>query len=166
MLGTMQESQLTVTSLLRHGRAVYGESKVVTLEGDRTRTASFAQVARRAERLAHALRSLGVGTGDRVGTFCWNTQEHLEAYLAVPAMGAVLHTLNIRLFPEQLAYTINHADDKVILVDDSLVPLLARVLPELKGVEHLVVIGSGDGSALGEPHRYEDLLAAHEETFE
>ena len=109
MLSTMQNFQLTVGSLLRHGAAVYGQSKVVTLEGDRTRTATFAEVSKRAEKLAHALRALGVKFGDRVGTFCWNTQEHLEAYLAVPSMGAVLHTLNIRLFPEQLAYVINHA---------------------------------------------------------
>ena len=149
MLSTMQDYQLTVTSLLRHGRSVYGQSNVVTFEGTRTRTATFAQVSKRAEKLAQALRALGVKSGDRVGTFCWNTQEHLEAYLAVPAMSAVLHTLNIRLFPEQLAYIINHAEDKVILVDDTLVPLLAGVLPELKKVEHFIVIGPGDGSALG-----------------
>ena len=166
MLGTMQEYQLTVGSLFHHGRAIYGHSKVVTLEGSQTRDATFAQVSKRAEKLAHALRALGVKAGDRVGTFCWNTQEHLEAYLAIPSMGAVLHTLNIRLFPEQLAYTINHAEDRVILVDDSLVPLLARVLPELKKVEHLVVIGPGDGSALGKPHRYEELLAAEDGDFD
>ena len=77
------------------------------------RRADFATVGANAARLANALAGLGVGNGDRVGTFCWNSQEHLEAYLAVPAMGAVLHTLNIRLFPEQLTYVINHAEDKV-----------------------------------------------------
>jgi len=166
MLSTMQNFQLTVGSLLRHGTAVYCHSKVVTLEGNRTRTATFAEVSKRAEKLAQALRALGVKPGDRVGTFCWNTQEHLEAYLAVPSMGAVLHTLNIRLFPEQLAYIINHAADKVILVDDTLVRLLAGVLPQLEKVEHLVVVGPGDGSALGTPHRYEELLAAQPGDFE
>src|SRR5262249_34395330 len=166
MIGTMQDYQLTVGSLLRHGRDVYCQSNVVTLEGTRTRTATCAQVCQRAEKLAQALRAMGVKSGDRVGTFCWNTQEHLEAYLAIPGMGAVLHTLNIRLFPEQLAYVINHAEDKVILVDDTLVPLLAGVLPELKKVEHFVVIGPGDGSALGQPQRYEELLAAQEGDFE
>src|ERR1700737_4598292 len=122
MLGTMQEYPLTVSSLFRHGRQVYGASRVVTLEEKGTRSKTFAEVAERAERLAAALRQLGIAPGDRVGTFCWNTQEHLEAYLAVPSMGAVLHTLNIRLFPEQLAYVINHAEDKVVLVEDSLVP--------------------------------------------
>ena len=87
---------------------------------------TFAEVGANANRLAGALTKLGVRDGDRVGTFMWNSQEHLEAYFAVPSMGAVLHTLNIRLFPEQLAYVINHAEDKVVIVDDSLVPVLAQ----------------------------------------
>ena len=98
-------------------------------------------MAERAERLAKALGRLGVGDGDRVGTFLWNNQNHLEAYLAVPAMGAVLHTLNLRLFPEQLSYVINHAEDKVIIVDASLIPLLARVRDQLTTVKHIVVAG-------------------------
>jgi len=77
--------------------------------------------------LCGGLRELGVGDGDRVATFAWNTQRHLEAYMAAPCMGAVLHTLNIRLFPEQLVYIANHAEDRVIIVDDSLVPLLAKI---------------------------------------
>ena len=167
MLGTMQEYPLTVSSLFRHGRQVYGASRVVTLEEKGTRSKTFAEVAERAERLAAALRQLGIGPGDRVGTFCWNTQEHLEAYLAVPSMGAVLHTLNIRLFPEQLAYVINHAEDKVVLVEDSLVPLLAKVLPELRTVRRFVVIGSGNASALGkEVLRYDELLAAQQPGFD
>ena len=166
MQSTMQDRPLTVTAIFAHGRSVHGRSEVVTWTGERPRRASFATVAERAERLAAALRRLGVGPGDRVGTFCWNSQEHLEAYFAVPCMGAVLHTLNIRLFPEQLAYVANHAEDRVVLVDDSLVPLLARVRDQLETVRHLVVIGSGDASALG-PNvlRYEDLLAAERPGF-
>jgi fatty-acyl-CoA synthase len=161
MLGTMQDHPLTITSLFHHGRGIHGTSQVATFDGERTRRASFAQVAERAERLAAALRRLGIGPHDRVGTFLWNSQEHLEAYLAVPSMGAVLHTLNIRLFPEQLSYVANHAADRVILVDDSLVPLLARVRAELATVEHFVVIGGGDASPLGERVlRYDELLAA------
>jgi fatty-acyl-CoA synthase len=138
---------------------------VITFEGERTRRASFADVALRAERLAAALRRLGVQPGDRVGTFGWNTQEHLEAYFAIPCMGAVLHTLNIRLFPEQLAYVANHAEDQVVIVDASVLPLLAKVAPEMTTVRHWVVVGDGDASALGQTgnrtvHRYEDLLAA------
>ena len=168
MLSTMQEYQLTVASLLRHGRAIHGRSRVITLqEGGQSRISTFADVASRTDRLASALRSLGVGPGDRVGTLCWNTQEHLEAYLAVPAMGAVLHTLNIRLFPDQLAYVINHAEDKVLLVEDSLIPVLARVLPSLATVKELIVIGTGEAGALNRPvHRYDELLAAQPAVFD
>src|SRR5690606_11974621 len=97
-----------------------------------------------------------------------NDQEHLEAYFAVPAMGAVLHTLNIRLFPEQLSHIVGHADDRIIIVDDSLVPLLARVAGKLPSVEAFVVVGDGDASALegggsgASVLRYHDLLAAEE----
>src|SRR5689334_2613497 len=82
----------------------------------------------------------------RVGTFMWNNQEHLEAYLAIPSMGAVLHTLNIRLFPEQVTYIANHAEDEVVIVDSSLIPLLARVLPEMKTVRTVLVTGDGDAA--------------------
>jgi fatty-acyl-CoA synthase len=128
---TMQDFPLTIGMILRHGERVHSDSEVVTFEGDGCRRATFAEVATRTERLAAALRRLGIDDGDRVGTFQWNTQEHLEAYLAVPTMGAVLHTLNIRLFPDQLTYVVNHAEDRVVIVDDSLVPLLAKVAPDL-----------------------------------
>jgi acyl-CoA synthetase (AMP-forming)/AMP-acid ligase II len=161
MLSTMQDFPLTITHVFRHGRSVFGESEVVTFEGESCRRATFAQVAERADRLASALRRLGIREGDRVGTFAWNTQEHLEAYLAVPSMGAVLHTLNLRLFPEQLTYITNHAEDRVILVDATLIPLLARVAAELKTVEQFVIMGDGDASSLGSNVlSYEELLAA------
>ncbi|MGH9302552.1 MAG: AMP-binding protein, partial [Acidimicrobiales bacterium] len=158
----MANTQLTISSILRHGQAVYADSTVTTYEGGPVRRASFAQVGQRTERLAKALGRLGVNPGDRIGTFCWNHQEHVEAYLAIPSMGAVLHTLNIRLFPEQLAYVINHAEDRFVLVDDSLVPLLARVRHELKTVEGFIVVGNGDASDLGDVLRYEELLAGEE----
>jgi fatty-acyl-CoA synthase len=165
MLSTMQDFPLTIAHILRHGQSVHGRSEVTTFEGESTRRASFTTVAERAERLAGALRRLGIGEGDRVGTFCWNNQEHLEAYLAVPAMGAVLHTLNIRLFPEQLSFVINDAEDRVIIVDDTLVPVLARVVKELKTVERFIVVGSGDASPLGDVLRYDELLAAEQPGF-
>src|SRR5881396_864246 len=160
MQSTMQEGALTITVLLEHGARVYGDSEVVTCEGERVRRARFTEVAARAERLAAALRRLGIRPGDRVATFSWNTQEHLEAYLAVPSMGAVLHTLNIRLFPEQLAYVANHAGDRIVLVDDTPAPVLAKVVAELRTVEHFVVVGGGDATPLGDVVRYEELLAA------
>src|SRR5437868_8748748 len=145
---TMQDFPLTIAMILRHGRTVHGDSEVVTFEGESSRRASFVEVAGRAEQLAAALQRLGIEPGDRVGTFQWNTQEQLEAYLAVPTMGAVLHTLNIRLFPEQLTYVVNHAEDRLIIVDDSLIPLLAKVAGDLTTVERYVVVGDGDVAVL------------------
>ena len=165
MRSTMQDAPLLVSGVLRHGQRVYGDSLVVTVEADGYREATFAQVAARAEQLAKALARLGVGDGDRVGTFMWNDQEHLEAYLGVPSMGAVLHTLNIRLFPEQLAYVVNHAEDKVVVVDASVAPLFARVRDECKTVEHVIVV-NGEADGLGETLRYEELVAAEEPGME
>ena len=124
---TMSESPLTINAVLRHGRRVHADSECVTFTGDGVRRASYGQVADNADRLAGALQRLGVGPGDPVGTFMWNDQEHLEAYFAVPCMGSVLHTLNIRLSPEQLVFVANHAKDRVVLVDSTLVPVLAPV---------------------------------------
>ncbi|MEK6301726.1 MAG: long-chain fatty acid--CoA ligase [Acidobacteriota bacterium] len=166
MLSTMQDRPLTINHIFNHGRRVHSDSEVSTATGDGTRRASYAEVGSRAELLAAALHRLGIKQGDRVGTFCWNSQEHLEAYFAIPCMGAVLHTLNLRLFPEQLTYVINHAEDRVIIVDDSLVPLLARVSKDLTTVERYIVVGSGDASALGDVLRYEELLANEEPGFD
>jgi fatty-acyl-CoA synthase len=166
MKSTMQDFPLTITSLYRRGRDIFGQSEVVTFEGESSRRASFAEVSERAEKLAAALSRLGIRAGDRVATFSWNNQEHQEAYLAVPSMGAVLHTLNLRLPPEQLAWIVNHAEDRAIIVDGALVPALAKIKDQLGGVEHIVVTGSDDASALGEVLRYEDLLAAEKPGFD
>ncbi len=167
MLSTMQDQPLTITSILRHGSTVHAGSEVATWTGSGARRARFEEIAVRAARLAGALRRMGIKPGDRVGTFAWNVQEHLEAYLAVPCYGAVLHTLNIRLVPEQVAWIANHAEDRVIVVEDSLVPALAPVAALLKTVERFVVTGSGDASALGpRAVRYEDLLAQESGDFD
>jgi fatty-acyl-CoA synthase len=158
---------LTLQHVLDRVRRVVGRSEVVTLEeGGERRRASYAQVAERADRLAAGLTELGVEPGDRVATFCWNTQEHLEAYLAIPCMGAVLHTLNLRLFPDQLEYIVGHANDTVMLVEDSLVPVLEKVATKLQSVRHYVVIGDGDSGSLPNVVRYEELLSRHSSGFE
>ena len=162
MLSTMQDGPLLISGILRRGQAVYGDSRVITLGPEGYRDSSFSEVGARAEQLAKALRRLGVGDDDRVGTFAWNDQEHLEAYLAVPSMGAVLHTLNIRLFPEQLAYVVNHAEDRVVIVDASVAPLFARVRDQCKTVEHVVVVGEGDTTGLGDTLSYDELIGAEE----
>jgi len=170
MRSTMQDVPLSVASILKHGCDVYPEAQIVTLGETANRRASFTEVAANAARLAHGLRSLGIDEDQRVGTFMWNNQEHMEAYLAVPSMGAVLHTLNIRLFPDQVAYIANHAEDRVVIVDSSLIPLLARVLPEMSTVQTVVVVGDGDTAPLDpagkEIVRYADVLAGGEASYD
>ncbi len=166
MQSTMQEAPLLVREILRHGKQVHGRSEVATYDGSSFRRGSFSEVALNAERLASGLASLGIGNGDRVGTFCFNHQEHLEAYLAIPSMGAVLHTLNVRLFPEQLRYVIDHAGDRVIICDATLAPALSRVLDECPSVEQVVVVGEGDTSCLGATMSYEELLERGEPRYD
>jgi fatty-acyl-CoA synthase len=166
MRSTMMDVPLQVSRILEHGSTVHGRSEVVTWTGGEPRRMTYAEVGAAAARLAHALRDgLGVTGDQRVATFMWNNNEHLVAYLAVPAMGAVLHTLNIRLFPEQVVWIAGHAGDRVVLVDSTLVPLLARVLPKMTTVEHVVLVGDGDDTPLREAgggrvavHRWDDLL--------
>ncbi|HEX6467930.1 MAG TPA: long-chain fatty acid--CoA ligase [Streptosporangiaceae bacterium] len=170
MFSTMQDFPLTIATIMRYGTTAYETREVATATADGVRRRSYAEVGRRVARLANALRALGVDGDQRVATFMWNNAEHLEAYLAVPSMGAVLHTLNIRLFPEQLIYIANHAEDDIVLVDGSLIPLLARVLREMKTIRHVIVVGPGDASPLAdmgkELHSYEDLLAAAPDTYD
>jgi fatty-acyl-CoA synthase len=170
----MQDAQLTIGSVLKHGTTVHADSEVVTATTDGTRSRTYADVGRRAAQLAHGLRGLGIDADQRVATFMWNNAEHLEAYLAIPSMGAVLHTLNIRLFPEQLVYIANHADDRVVIVDDTLVPLLAKELPQLETVTHVLVSGPSAADADLDSLRaagkevllYEDVLAGQPERFD
>jgi fatty-acyl-CoA synthase len=172
---TMMDVPLTVAALMRYGTSFYGERLIVTATEDGTRRQTYAETGRRAARLAGALRRLGVDGDQRVGTLMWNNAEHLEAYLAVPSMGAVLHTLNLRLDPAQLGYIAQHAGDHVIIVDGTLVPLLAKVLPAISSVRHVIVTPLPDRTAAAETsdlegegrsvHAYEDLLAAELDTF-
>src|SRR5678815_4329544 len=132
MRSTMMETPLQVSRLLQHGSTVHGSSEVITWTADGPRRTPYAEVGAMAARLARALRDdLGITGDERVGTLMWNNAEHLTAYLTVPSMGAVLHTLNLRLFPEQLIYIVNHAEDRVVIVDSTLIPLLLGVLPHL-----------------------------------
>ncbi|MGW4830321.1 long-chain fatty acid--CoA ligase [Amycolatopsis japonica] len=170
MLSTMQDGQLSLGRLLRHGTTVHSESEVITWTGSEARRETYGELGKHAAKLANALRSLGITGDQRVGTFMWNNAEHMAAYLAIPAMGAVLHTLNIRLFPEQLVFVANHAEDQVVIVDGTLVPLLAKQLPELKTVRH-VIVANGDASTLPAPdgvqvHSYDELLAGQPDTFD
>src|SRR5579863_8210322 len=170
----MMDGPLTVTGLMRYGTTVYGDREVVTATDGGTRRRTYAEVGRRAARLAGALRRLGVDADQRVATLMWNNSEHLEAYLAIPSMGAVLHTLNLRLDPAQLGYIANHAADYAIIVDDSLVPLLAQVLGHATTIRHVLVTGpaealAGHAAQLAGPgrevHSYEELLSGQPASF-
>ena len=151
---------LTLNHIRRRLAAGNHGAEVVTLghDGSSVTRASHAEVSARVDRLARALRSLGVEQGERVATFAWNNQRHFELYFAVPCLGAVLHTLNIRLFEEQITYIVNHAEDRIIFVDHSLVPMLEKLAASFDTVEHYVVMGAGDTGGLPNAVRYEDLL--------
>jgi fatty-acyl-CoA synthase len=170
MQSTMQDFPLTVTAILRHGTTWNSSRVVTTATPDGYRDLSYGEFGTRVAQLAHGLRQLGVSDGDRVATFMWNNQEHLEAYFAAPCMGAVLHTLNIRLAGEQIAFIANQAEDRVVLVDMSLAPLLAAVLPEMATVQTVVAVGEGDVAPLAASGktviRYDDLLGGQPLEFD
>ncbi|MHA6761798.1 long-chain fatty acid--CoA ligase [Streptacidiphilus sp. PAMC 29251] len=171
MLSTMQDVPLTVGRILAHGSTFHGTSTVATWDGEKAVARSFAEVGARAAQLAHALRDeLGVTGDQRVATLMWNNTEHQEAYLAIPSMGAVLHTLNLRLPPQQLSFIINHAADHTVIVNGSVLPLIAPLLPQLRPtLRHIVVVGEGDRSVLdgfaGSVHDYEELIADRPTSF-
>ena len=170
----MQDWPLTIAAIMRHACGVNGDRVVITATGQGGyRTTTYAELGQQAARLAHGLRGLGVTGDQRVGTFMWNNAEHLEAYLAVPSMGAVLPTINIRLFPEQVTYVVNHAEDTVVIVDASLLTPFAALLPTIETVTHVLVAGPGSESVdLGplessgkQVVRYEEALAVEPDSF-
>jgi len=150
---------LSLPLLLRRLRSHPGEGEIVTLTAEGAVRSSYRDVVPRIDRLARALRRLGIEPGDRVGTFAWNSQRHFECYYAIPCIGAVLNTVNPRLFPDQIAYVINHAEDRIVFVDDTLVPALAKLADQLPNVEHFIVMGEGPVGDLPRTRRYEELLA-------
>ena len=161
--GLMQDDfQLTLQHVLGRMRTFPETGSVATLSDGNVTRAGFGECVERIDRLARALQTLGIGRGDRVATFAFNSQRHFECYFAVPCSGAVLHTINLRLFPEQIAYVINHAEDRVVILDDVLARVLEPIAHRLETVEHFVVMGDGDVGALPNVLRYEDLLAAAE----
>lgn len=158
MESLMMDYPLTLNTILRRADQFYATREVVTWLPDKSwHRYTYADMARRAKCLALALQGLGIRAGDRVATLCWNHHPHLEAYFGVPSFGGVLHTLNIRLHPDDLAYIMNHAGDRVLIVDESLLPLWERISDRVS-VEHVVVIGEGESLPAGAV-RYESLLA-------
>ena len=170
MDSTMQHHPLTISEILRYAVGVHGDRGVSTATGDGFRHASYRQIGQQAARLANALRRLGVDSDQRVATFMWNNQEHLVAYVAIPSMGAVLHTLNIRLFPEQIEFVAREAEDQVVIADISLAAILAPVLPTMETVHTVIVVGSGDLGPFTDSGkrvlRYDEVIAAESDEFD
>jgi fatty-acyl-CoA synthase len=163
----MQDFPLTLPHVFERAERLFADKDVVTVAATGRERTSYGTWAERARRLGGALDDLGVGADGRVATFAWNTARHLELYFAVPCTGRVLHTLNIRLFPEQLVYVANHAEDEVIFVDQSLARLLFPLVGQLTTVKHLVVMDDGTGDlppldGAAAVHDYETLVAAAE----
>jgi fatty-acyl-CoA synthase len=170
MLGLMQDAPLLISTLIEHAAAYHPHAEIVarTVEGPIHRT-NYSEVRRRAKRLANVLATLNVGPGDRVGTLAWNTHRHLELYFGVSGSGAVLHTVNPRLFQEQIEYIINHAEDKVLFFDISFAPLVEKLMPALGSVTAFVAMtDSLHMPQISVPNLlcYEDLLAAHSEDYD
>ncbi len=161
----MQDDQLTLTRILERATAFHPRGEIVTRVEEGTHRQSYETFADRVARLATSLTEMGIRPGDRVATFAWNGWRHLELYFAVPCIGAVLHTLNIRLHPDQVAWIANHAEDRFAFVDPSLAEPFGRIAPELRTVEEVVALGDGDTGIEGALD-YEELLAGGEPTFD
>jgi acyl-CoA synthetase (AMP-forming)/AMP-acid ligase II len=155
--GLMMRTPLLVRSILGRAEQLFGAREIVSFSADGVERSTYGEVAMRARRLAGALHELGIRKGDRVATFGWNSRRHLELYMAVPAMGAVLHTLNVRLFEDDLRYIVSHAEDRVIFLDAS----LAAEMPHFEGVEYEVLMPDADGQRDG-ALEYEQLIEGGE----
>jgi fatty-acyl-CoA synthase len=168
MKGLMMDYPLTMDRILEHARRVYPRKPIVTrLPDGSIHRYNYADLHARVKRLSKALEKLGVRSGDRVGTFAWNNYQHLELYYGIPGCGGVCHTINIRLFPEELAYVVNHAEDKVVFVDGPLVPALERVVSQIDGVQNFVVFNADRSLETKLPRvlHYEDLLSEVDEDY-
>lgn len=161
MRATMMHEELGTAAIVEHGERIHASSRISYFDGQDLTVRTFAETAGRARRLASALQTAGAGANTRIATLCWNDFCHFEAYLAVPAMGAVLHTLNLRLLPEQLRFIMADADDRFLIADGSLLTDLIEHIDSLPSLELVIVVG--DDSALGAMStkrvRYEDFIA-------
>ncbi|GAA1897717.1 long-chain fatty acid--CoA ligase [Lapillicoccus jejuensis] len=175
MKSTMQSTPLLISQLLRYGTTVHADQEVITWTPEGGRRMSYGEVGRKAAQLAHALRGIGITGDQRVATFMWNNAEHLISYLAIPSMGAVLHALNIRLFPEQLIYTATHAGNEAVIVDNTLAAPFAKLLAHLPKIHHVVVNGPIDDetrAALEAPEHvqavvdFEEFVGGQPTTFD
>jgi fatty-acyl-CoA synthase len=165
----MMQTPLTMTQMIERAERYFPKKQVVSRTSSGIQRFTFKQIGERTRRLADSLTKLGVGKGDRVGTMAWNHHRHLEAYFAIPCIGAVLHTINIRLSPHHISYIINHAEDTVLLVDPDLIPLLEKCAHELKSVKAYIIMSDDKvlpETTLSPIYDYETLLADANPTFQ
>src|SRR6478736_4367196 len=164
MRGLMMEYQLTLPTILRRAESLFGKKGIISRLPDKSlHRYTYLDFAKRSKKLAVALQQLGILEGDRVATLSWNHYQHLEAYFAVPCMGAVVHPLNLRLSPEDLAYIVNHAEDKIIIVDQVLLPLFEKFKPAIN-VSKVIVIQT-DATLPKGYLNYEEILASGDESL-
>ncbi|MEH7375388.1 long-chain fatty acid--CoA ligase [Neobacillus drentensis] len=164
----MMQTALTITQMMERAEKYFPKKKVVSRTASGIHTFTYKQIAERTRRLASSLVKLGVSKGERIGTLAWNHHRHLEAYFAIPCMGAVLHTINIRLSPQHISYIINHAEDKILLVDSDILPLLEKCAPELKTVKAFIIMTDEKElpkTTLSPVYHYESLLSEADPTF-
>ena len=170
MEGLMQDYELSLQHVLWRVERLHQKKEVVTKREQGVHRMTNGELVPRINRLAGALKRLGIKPGDRVATLAFNNHRHLELYYAVPCMGAVLHTLNLRLFPQHLEFIVNDAEDKVLFVDQALIPLLKPLMGKIPSVERIVVMtdapdGSPSDNGIGETLDYETLLKAESESY-
>ncbi|WP_101675974.1 long-chain-fatty-acid--CoA ligase [Alloalcanivorax mobilis] len=169
MLGQMMQQPLLISAQIAHAARYHGDGEIVSVdtEGGLHRT-RWSEIERRSRRLASALTGLGLKQSDRVATLAWNNRRHLEVYFGVSGAGLVCHTINPRLFPEQLVYIFNHAHDRVLFIDKTFLPLIAAIRDKLEHLEHVVLLGGKDDEAAAKVEGlqfYEDLIEAGDETY-
>jgi fatty-acyl-CoA synthase len=165
MKGLMMEYQLTLPTILRRAQTLFGKKEIVSRLPDKSiHRYTYHDFARRTKKLSVALDQLGVQQGDRVATLCWNHYQHLELYFAIPCMGAIVHPLNVRLSPEDLGYIVNHAEDRIIVVDEGLLPLFEKFKHTIN-VSKVVVIPQEGKDVPNEYSNYEDIIAVGDESL-
>ena len=171
LMGQMMQLPLTVSSLIRHAARHAGDVEIVSkrCEGDIHRS-NWAEVERRSRQFAQALESLGVAPGDRVATLAWNGHRHVEIYYGASGSGRICHTINPRLFPEQIEWIANDAEDAVLCFDSGFLPLVEKLAPRLKTVRHFVLMGRNAqmpaSTTIPRLLCFDDLLAQHDGKFE
>lgn len=164
----MMDYALTIGAMMEHAERFFPKKEVISQTHDKLHRLTYAEIGKRTRRLMSALDKLGIEKGDRVGTLAWNTHRHLEVYFAAPGIGAVLHTINIRLSPEHIIHIVNHAEDKIIFVDEDLFPLIDNLHQHFSTVKTFVIMTDKDTlpeTSLTNVYSYEQLLAEGDETY-